>query len=259
MQHSGNDMAMTALNNDTERQRAIRAHSFNAAEFARVVLHWTPDAKQAMILRSGARRGIMNCSRQFGKTSLAAAKLTHTVCTRPGSTSIVVSENTSQTSEVFQKIDRFLSVVGVPYKTEPGKKIARVLPNGARIIGLASREAAVRGYTADFVFLDEAARIPDAVIDALLPVVAIRNGDWWMASTPKGRRGRFYEMWAHEEGPGLLKVSAPWTENPRLTPGFVERLRQDRGDAFVQQEFCCEFVENGEYLLTHDHVKAVEV
>ena len=59
--------------------------------------------------------------------------------------------------------------------------MARRLPNGSRIVGIAAREAAVRGYTADFVFLDEAARIPDEVIDAFAPVIAVRNGDWWMA------------------------------------------------------------------------------
>ena len=43
----------------------------------------------------------------------------------------------------------------------------------------------MRGYTADFVFIDEAARIADEVIDAFIPVIAVRRGDVWMASRKK--------------------------------------------------------------------------
>ena len=143
-------------------------------------------------------------------------------------------------------------------KAEAGKSVARVLPNGLRILGLAAREAAVRGYTADFVFLDEAARIPDEVMDAPLPVVAVRNGDWWMASTPMGRRGRFYETWEYG-GPEILRVSATWRENPRLAAGFVEKVRKARGDAYVRQEFECQFVENGQFLLDKQQVTEVFV
>ena len=46
------------------------------------------------------------------------------------------------------------------------------------IIGMAAREVGVRSYTADLVFLDEAARIDDEVIDALEPAIAVRKGDW---------------------------------------------------------------------------------
>jgi hypothetical protein len=237
----------------------VLAHSFNAAEFAREVLGFIPDEKQALVLRSGARRGVLNCCRQWGKSSVAAAKLVHVACTRPASSSVVVSENLSQTAELFRKIDRFLSPLGLVVKGERGKKIARVLPNGSRIFGLAAREEAVRAYTADFVFIDEAARVEDEVIDALTPLIAVRNGDWWMASTPTGRRGRFYEMWAYEKGPDLLKVSAHWRENSRITEAYIERVRESRGDAFLQQEFCCEFVENGQFLLTDDHVRAIRM
>src|SRR5882757_194504 len=113
----------------------------------------------------------------------------------------------SQTGEFFQKLDRFLGVLGIKAKGEAGKPMARCLPNGSRIVGIVAREAAVRGYTADFIFLDEAARMSDEVIDAFAPVIAVRKGDWWMASTPHGKRGRFWEIWTYGEGADLLKVS----------------------------------------------------
>ena len=154
------------------------------------LLNWAPDAKQALVLSSNARRVILNCSRQWGKSTVAATKIVHVVVTRPMSTALIVCENLAQTGEVFQKIDVFLNELGIVAKGEAGKRMARrLVENGSRIVGIAAREAAVRGYTADFVFLDEAARIEDCVIDAFAPVIAVRNGDWWMASTPRGKRG----------------------------------------------------------------------
>lgn len=235
---------------------AVRAHAFNAALFAQVLLGITSDPLQTRVLMSGARQVVLNCSRQWGKSTLAAIKLIHVALTRSNSTSLIVSENVTHTTEMFQKLDRFFDVLGLPVRGEAGKKVSRVLPNGSRILGLAAREAAVRGYTADFVFLDEAARISDDVMDALLPVIAVRNGDWWMASTPMGRRGRFYETWEYG-GADILKVSATWRDNPRLAAGFVKKVRIARGDAYVLQEFECQFVENGQFLLDRQQVQGV--
>jgi Terminase large subunit, T4likevirus-type, N-terminal len=234
-------------------------YAMDAASFARDLLGWNPDAKQEAVLMSLARRIILNCSRQWGKTTVAATKVVHIAVTRPGWTVLIVCENLSQTGEFFQKADRFLARLGMSTFAEPGKAIGRRLANGSRIIGIAAREAAVRGYTADFVFIDEAARIDDDVIDAFAPTIAVRRGDWWMASTPHGKRGRFFEAWEYGEGTDLLKVSVPWTENPRIDPGFIAQMRHDKGDAFVRQEFECQFIENGTQLVSLEEVDALKI
>ena len=232
-------------------------YTTDATLFARSLLGWDPDEKQAVVLSSTARRVILNCSRQWGKTTVAATKVVHLAVTRAGSTALIVCENLSQTGEFFQKIDRYLGLLSVTARGEAGKRMVRRLPNGSRIVGIAAREAAVRGYTADFIFLDEAARISDAVIDAFAPVIAVRKGDWWMASTPRGKRGRFWEIWTYGEGADLLKVSVPASENPRIDPGFVEELRREKGAQYVRQEFECQFEENGVFLLSGDDVDGI--
>ena len=134
-------------------------YAVDVGAFAEKVLKWKPDAKQMMVLRTRARRVLLNCSRQWGKTTLAATKMVHLAVMRPGKTILVFSENMSQTGEIFQKIDDFLERLSIPTRGVPGKKLARRLPNGSRIIAVAAREAAARAYTADFIFIDEAARI----------------------------------------------------------------------------------------------------
>ncbi|HEY3744591.1 MAG TPA: terminase family protein [Bryobacteraceae bacterium] len=234
-------------------------HAANAGTFAVELLGWTPDPKQMLVLESTARRVVLNCSRQWGKTTVTATKVVHLAVTRPGMGALIVCENLGQTGEFFAKIDAFLGRLGIGVRGEPGKRMGRRLGNGSRIVGIAAREAAVRGYTADFVFLDEAARIPDEVIDAFAPVIAVRKGDWWMASTPRGKRGRFWEAWAYGEGADLLKVSAKGSECSRIGPEFIERMRLEKGDAYVRQEFECEFVENGVHLLDLDSVDGLVV
>ena len=44
-----------------------------------------PDPVQASVLQSNANRGILNCSRQWGKSTLAAALTVHRCLTRPES------------------------------------------------------------------------------------------------------------------------------------------------------------------------------
>jgi len=133
--------------------------------FARLKLGWNPDPKQAEVLATLAPRVILNCGRQWGKTTLAATKVVHLAVTRPGWTILIFSENLGQTAEFFRIADQFLARLWIPTVSEAQKAIGRRLPNGSRIIGIASREQAVRGYTANFVFIDEAARIEDEVIE----------------------------------------------------------------------------------------------
>ena len=265
---------MTPTENPTDQQVVVSSYAFDALGFAKRFLHWTPDPKQELVLSSNSRRVILNCARQWGKSTLAAAKIVHVTITRPGAVALIVSENLDQTDWVFQKIDRFLRQLGITQQQRPLPKAAsqpppatlscaglskanhrRHLQNGSMIIGIAAREEAVRSYTADLVFFDEAARIDDDVIDALEPALAVRNGDLWMASTPRGRRGRFFEAWSYgEEGPDLLKVRVPASENPRITPSFVERIRREKGDDYARQEFDCEFVETGVNLMSLDDI-----
>jgi len=43
-------------------------------EWVRQNLGFQPDAKQARVLRSSIRRGLLNCTRQWGKSTVTAAQ-----------------------------------------------------------------------------------------------------------------------------------------------------------------------------------------
>ena len=54
-------------------------------EFVTARLGFVPDAKQELLLRGRMRRVLLNCSRQWGKATLTAAKAIHRAYTVPDS------------------------------------------------------------------------------------------------------------------------------------------------------------------------------
>ena len=49
----------------------------DAAEWVRRKLGFDPDPKQALVLTSASKRGVLNCARQWGKSTITAAKAVH--------------------------------------------------------------------------------------------------------------------------------------------------------------------------------------
>ena len=54
-----------------------RKEAEDAAEWVRRKLGLDPDPKQALVLRSASKRGMLNCARQWGKSTITAAKAVH--------------------------------------------------------------------------------------------------------------------------------------------------------------------------------------
>ena len=53
----------------------------DAAEWVRAHLGFEPDRGQALMLGSASKRGLLNCTRQWGKSTIAAAKAVYQACT----------------------------------------------------------------------------------------------------------------------------------------------------------------------------------
>ncbi|HYA16605.1 MAG TPA: terminase family protein [Bryobacteraceae bacterium] len=227
----------------------------DAAEFARVRLGFEPDEKQAEVLRSEAKRGILNCSRQWGKSTVAAAKAVHRAYTRAGCLVLVASPGERQSAEFLRKAGAMVQRLGIEPRGDGDNPVSLLFPNGSRIVGLPGTEATVRGFSAvSMLVIDEASRVEDALYKALRPMLAVGDGDLWLMSTPCGKRGFFYEIWQHEDG--WEKVSVPATECPRIRAEFLEEERGAMGRQWFEQEYLCCFVDNGAGLFDRDLIEA---
>jgi hypothetical protein len=233
----------------------IEPQNLSLDEFCRHI-GFIPDAHQQRVLEATHKRIILNGARQSGKSAVVAARTVRTLTTalpRSPNVALIVAHTMAQAEETIRKMDLFLAALALPTHGESGKTLSRVLPNGSRVIGLAADDDTVRSYTANLVVLDEAARVPDDVWHAIEPTLATTNGDLIVASTPEGKRGLFWETWTNG-GPEWLKIQSTVHQCPRVSKEFVESQRR-KGDAFFKQEYECQFVESGLYLLGRDQIE----
>ncbi len=155
--------------------------------FAREQLNFDPDPRQTEVLESTAKRGILNCTRQWGKSTVAAIKALHTAHSKPGSLVLVASPGERQSAEFLKKTEELVLRLNIKPRGDGKNSCSLLLPNGSRIIGLPGTEATVRGFSSvALLLIDEAARVADAMYKALRPMLAVADGDLWMMSTPWG-------------------------------------------------------------------------
>jgi hypothetical protein len=212
--------------------------AIDAVTFARERLHFEPDEKQQLVLLGG-RRGIVNCTRQWGKSTVGAAKAVHRAWTEPGSLILVLAPCGRQSSELVRKAKAFVAELGIRVRSDGDNDSSILFPNGSRILGLPDNEAMVRGFTASLILIDEASRVRDELYRAMRPSLAVGNGDLWLMSTPCGKRGFFHHEWSEgTEGWERIQVTAP--ECPRISKQVLAE-EQAKGDKWYGQEYLCEF------------------
>ena len=228
----------------------------DVVEFARRRLGFQPDQKQEELLRAGLRRSMVNCTRQWGKSTVAAVLAVHRAYLRAKSLVVVACPTEKQSAELVWKARDFMTKLGVQRRGDGSNRVSLRFPNGSRIVGIPGKEATLRGYSAvSLLIIDEASRVDDAVYKALRPMLAVGDGDLWLLSTPFGKRGFFYENWAGGSE-DWVRVAVPATECPRIPKKFLEEERRQLGDLWFRQEYLCEFIDGGGQMFERDLVMA---
>lgn len=229
------------------------AFAFNAVAFARERLKFPVDDIQSRVLALGHTHGILNCSRQRGKTTVMAIKIVHRAYFVPHSQILVVAPTERQSGELVAKAAHHFCTLGIRARGDGRNKISLALPNGSRIVGLPNKEKNIRGFTASMLLVDEAARVPDELYDAVRPMLAVSKGELWLMSTPNGKRGFFYDEWVNGTEP-WLRVKATALDCPRYPKEFLEFERR-RSEANFRQEYLCEFVQHAGALFDEAQVR----
>jgi hypothetical protein len=105
---------------DVLRQLAVGEREAGVAAYARRVLGFEADAAQARVLDAGGEAGLglrvlLCCSRQWGKSTTAAALMTHRAVTREGTLVLCVAPTLRQSAELMRKVGEFLGRTGVRF------------------------------------------------------------------------------------------------------------------------------------------------
>jgi hypothetical protein len=161
-----------------------------------------PDPWQARLLRSRSPRMLLLCSRQSGKSTVAAALALRAALLAPPALVLLLSPTLRQSGELFRdKVLKTYNSLGRPVPTVQESALQMTLTNRSRIISLPGDEETVRGYSGvRLLIVDEASRVPDGLYFALRPMLAVSQGTLVCLSTPFGKRGWFHEEWFTHPG-----------------------------------------------------------
>jgi hypothetical protein len=148
---------------------------------------------------------LLLCSRQSGKSTVAAALALRVALLQPDSPILVLSPTDRQSGELFRKILDGYRALGRPVGASAETAHHLELANGSRILSLPGSEKTVRGFSGvALLIIDEAARVEDSLYYAV-----------------------------------RLRITAE--ECPRITPEFLAEERRALGERWYKQEYLCSF------------------
>lgn len=243
------EQQIAALIADAERQ--TRAHATNPVGFARSV-GIEPDPWQARVLTSRARRLLLNCCRQSGKSTTTAILALHRALYTSGALVLIVSPSLRQSRELLRKIVKLLPRLPVQPTVDAENSQTIEFANGSRIVSLPANEETIRGYSANLLIIDESGDVDDKLYRAVRPMLIVSKGQLVALGTPKGRRGWFFDAFERQdksrsEDEDERKLD-PWErvritakDCPRIPEEDLAEERRSLGDAYAQ-EYECAFV-----------------
>ncbi len=185
----------------------------------------------------------MNWTRQWRKSTVAEAKAVHRARTEGEGLTSLLSAGGWQSGEFIRKAKRFVQRLGMRAAGDGDNKWSVELKNGSRIIGLPHNDKKARGFSkVSLLLIDEAGWVSDRMYEAMLPTLAVSDGDLWLMSTPNGKRGFYWEEFANG-GEEWERIVVTAEECPRIKKSYLERQRRSRPERSFQQEYMCQFVE----------------
>jgi Terminase large subunit, T4likevirus-type, N-terminal len=229
------------------------AHALDCATWGRERLGIAFDSTQDRFLRSTSKRSVLNCHRQWGKSTVMAARSLHRMIYRAPWFVVAISPSGRQSAELLRKLTGFASLIGVEGRSDGDNQISFMLAGGSRFVGLPAAEGRMRGFSSvNDLLIDEASRVTDEIYLAARPFVAASDGDLTLVSTPFGKRGFFYRAAAGDDAGRWDRVRVTAEESGRFAAEFLEEERSELGDRWYLQEYGCEFTDTSGSIFPHD-------
>ena len=201
------------------------------------------DPWQVTALRSPHRRIQILAARQSGKSFCCAIYALWFAIHHPNVTVLIISPALRQSQLMFRSIIDFYHELQRPIPSDIESALTlRLADSKSMIVALpGASERTIRGYKADCIIFDESALIDDDTYRAARPMAAISDAKIFAIGSPHGKRGWFYESWAHSDEFYKIKVTA--SECPRLAsrPEYLAQERRILGQFWYEQEFECIF------------------
>jgi Terminase large subunit, T4likevirus-type, N-terminal len=233
-------------------------------EFATQTLGFSLDPWQVRTISSPSPRKILCCGRQSGKSFVGAILAVHKALTVAGSVTLCVAPGERQAKLLFSKALQLYRKAGYPLPAHSERRTGLELSNGSIIEALPAVERTTRGYSVDLLIVDEAAVVQDMDYFGILPALIATRGEQVLLSTPRGKRGFFWEIWhgehvQHHPGGHHLddwqRVMVRSDEVSRIRDEDLLVFRAAMPEEFFRQEFFCEFLDTEGGLFSYDDIE----
>lgn len=219
---------------------------------------FTPHEKQKEVIDlclDNQTKYIICCTgRQFGKTFLAINMLLKWALEDNGSILMFVSPIYSQAKKVFSELVSAIADTGLTVSMNKSELFITFINGSIIYFRSGEREDSLRGYTLDYLIMDEAAYQKDAVWKTVLrPTTLVSGKKVLFISTPKGKNW-FYEIAMRgysEEYPKYKTYHATSYDTPFITMEELDEAKLSLPDSIYKQEILAEFIDNGGEVFTN--------
>ena len=212
---------------------------------------------------------LANTGRQVGKTMTFSHKIANYLIDNPKHQVIVVSLTEDQAQLIIIMILDYLQKnyknIIQKGKNKPTK--SRVwIKNGAHVISrpVGNTGDAVRGFTGNVLYIDEASGMPELMWKASMPTLMTTAGQIWMSSTPRGKfignstqKNFFFKCWENLENKWKVfnitsrkvieerKIVDEWTQEKRdKALKFLKNQESILSEMEYAQEYEAQFLDD---------------
>lgn len=211
---------------------------------------------------------LANTGRQVGKTTIFSHKIGKYMMEHKGARIIVVSLTEDQAQLIIIMVLDYLEK-NCKKDIQTGKnkptKSRVYLKNGSNVISrpVGNTGDAVRGFTGDVLYIDEASGMPELMWKASMPTLMTTGGQIWMSSTPRGKyigntneKNFFYKCWENLENRWKIfnitaerviaerEINEDWTQEKRdKALKFLENQKALLSNIEYRQEYLGEFLD----------------
>jgi len=226
---------------------------------ARQLLSFTPDETQSALLTTQAPYVLLNCHRQWGKTTLTAVRALHQATSLPDQNILVISPTLRQSRLLTNRCRDFARRLNLDFSTDGANPCSLRLPNGSLVLALPAHPDHARGFSAHLLIIDEAARVSDDVFSAVTPLIAATQGHLWLLSTPRGKRGFFYRESIQKDSPAYEwhRLTAPAAGphgSGRLPAPFLAAEKKRKTAQQFAEEYLCDFTTAERNVFSEDSI-----
>lgn len=210
-----------------------------------VELHNKQKRIAASIISSNAKYYTINASRQAGKSFLLKELLRYYSFNTSNSTLLYITPTYSLGGTFFREFKDSLKDIPVVKEVDKSKLILRLINDTKIIFKSAERYENIRGFSPDYLFLDEFAFFKEGAWAAIKPLIgAKRDSKVIIASTPNGKE-LFYEMikLGESDNDRYKSYFMHYTDNPRYDLEEVKDAKKVLPEDVYLTEYEAKFID----------------